>query len=75
MITVDAYCERCGSELNIYQTWEGSDFRVEICDCCKEVERRLSIAVDFIRDLIINDGTHADISILAERTLKKLEEK
>lgn len=40
-----------------------------------DLHRKLNIAVEFIKDMVINDGTHADISILAERTLKKLEER
>lgn len=38
--------------------------------------KQLEIAMKFIEDMIINDGTHADISILAERAkheIKKIE--
>lgn len=33
-IYIDAYCENCGSELNIYQEWDGSNFRVTPCENC-----------------------------------------
>ena len=37
------------------------------------LRKQVEVAQKFIDDMIVNDGTHSDISILAERTKAEIE--
>jgi len=67
-------CLICGDEFQNYaDTCENLHTVQDVSAYGYILSKQLNIAVEWIRSMVINDGTHADISILAERKLAEIE--